>query len=196
MLKQNTDLGTSGGLTLGASPRIDTTCRGPGIQRGPWTSQTYGFNWNERSIAGINDACGSDPLSVLLSTTEQDVLGENSNGGHNLIRPSITGSAEGRAHEHPVGESTQRQEIRGTTPSWTRRHSSIATTGCRTASGTARCSTTRSRTSARWKPALTSSRRVRLNRNSDDDVTVQWREPVDDVEAATQTELERGRPTR
>jgi outer membrane receptor protein involved in Fe transport len=86
VLKQNTELGTSGGLTLGASPSNRYNLSGNlGYQTGPWTTfTTYGFNYGQRDIDGINDRLRFDPLDVLLSTTEQDVLGENSFAGHNL----------------------------------------------------------------------------------------------------------------
>ncbi|HET6360787.1 MAG TPA: TonB-dependent receptor [Gemmatimonadota bacterium] len=86
VLKQNTDLGTSGGLTLGASPSNRYNVSGNlGYQNGPWTTfTTYGFNFGQRDIDGINDRLRFDPLDVLLSTTEQDVLGENTFAGHNL----------------------------------------------------------------------------------------------------------------
>jgi outer membrane receptor protein involved in Fe transport len=86
VLKQNTELGTSGGLTLGASPSNRYNVSGNlGYQNGPWTTfTTYGFNFGQRDIDGINDRLRFDPLDVLLSTTEQDVLGENTFAGHNL----------------------------------------------------------------------------------------------------------------
>jgi ferric enterobactin receptor len=86
VLKQNTELGTSGGLTLGASPSNRYNLSGNlGYQRGAWTTfTTYGFNFGQRDIDGINDRLRFDPLDVLLSTTEQDVLGENTFAGHNL----------------------------------------------------------------------------------------------------------------
>jgi outer membrane receptor protein involved in Fe transport len=86
VLKQNTDLGMSGGLTLGASPSERYNLSGSlGYQRGDWTSfSTYGFNSDERGIEGINDRERFDALSALLSVTEQDVIGELKNNGHNL----------------------------------------------------------------------------------------------------------------
>ena len=86
VLKQNTELGWSGGLTLGASPSERYNVAGTlGYQRGNWTSfSTYGFSADERSIEGINDRERFDDLSALTSITEQDVLGEMHNDGHNL----------------------------------------------------------------------------------------------------------------
>ena len=86
VLKQNTELGWSGGLTLGASPSERYNVSGTlGYQRGNWTSfSTYGFSSDERSIEGINDRERFDDLSALESITEQDVLGEMQNDGHNL----------------------------------------------------------------------------------------------------------------
>ncbi|HYO46859.1 MAG TPA: TonB-dependent receptor [Gemmatimonadota bacterium] len=86
IMKENTDLGMSGGFTLGASPSSRYNAAGNfGYQRGPVTLfSTYGFNSDERSIAGINDRERFDDLGLLLSSTDQDVDEDRNNHGHNL----------------------------------------------------------------------------------------------------------------
>jgi outer membrane receptor protein involved in Fe transport len=86
VLKQNTDLGTSGGFTLQASPQQRYNASGNiGYQRGATTLFTsYGFNSDKRDIIGINDRERFNALGGPLSYTEQDIDGEFSNGGHNL----------------------------------------------------------------------------------------------------------------
>jgi ferric enterobactin receptor len=85
VLKQNVDLGMSGGVTLGASTANRYWGSGNlGYQRGPATwFLNYGYNNDERDVRGINDRTrlGS---GAPLSYTEQDITGENGNFGHNL----------------------------------------------------------------------------------------------------------------
>lgn len=86
VLKQNTDLGTSGGFTLQASPQQRYNASGNlGDQRGKRTVfVTYGFNYDKRNIVGINDRERFNALGAPLSYTEQDIDGEFANNGHNL----------------------------------------------------------------------------------------------------------------
>lgn len=85
VLKQNTDLGTSGGFTLQASPQQRYNASGNlGNQRGPTTVfTTYGFNSDKRNIVGINDRERFNALGAPLSYTEQDINGDMTHGGHN-----------------------------------------------------------------------------------------------------------------
>jgi len=86
VLKQNVDLGLSGGLTLGAATEARYNAGGNlGYQRGPTTLfTTYGFNSDERAVIGINDRERFDALRLPRSFTEQDIAGETSVGGHNF----------------------------------------------------------------------------------------------------------------
>jgi ferric enterobactin receptor len=86
VMKQNIDLGMSGGFTLsGATAERYNAGGNLGYQRGPFTLfTTYGFNWDGRSVEGINDRERFDALRHPLSFTEQDISGETSRNGHNL----------------------------------------------------------------------------------------------------------------
>ncbi len=86
VLKQNVDLGMSGGLTLGASTADRYFGSGNlGYQRGPATwFLTYGYTNEERSVRGINDRTRLGASSAPLSYTEQVISGSNGNDGHNL----------------------------------------------------------------------------------------------------------------
>jgi ferric enterobactin receptor len=86
VMKQDADLGVSGGFTLGAATAERYTASGNlGYQRGPLTLFTfYGFNLDERKITGINDRERHDALRTPLWFSEQEIAGEASNGGHNL----------------------------------------------------------------------------------------------------------------
>lgn len=85
VLKQNVDLGLSGGVTLAASTADRYTVAGNlGYQQGRATFfGSYGFSSDDRSVIGINDRTrllGGSPLHF----TEQDITGSNGNSGHNF----------------------------------------------------------------------------------------------------------------
>lgn len=86
VLKQNVDLGLSGGLTLGASTADRYTASGNlGYQSGPTTLfLSYGFSNEDRAQTGINDRTRLGAARAPLSFTEQDIRGSNANFGHNL----------------------------------------------------------------------------------------------------------------
>jgi len=87
VLKQNVDLGMSGGVTVGsaaANGRYNMSGN-LGNQTGPWTLfTTYGYNNDNRGIIGINDRERYNSLGALSNITEQDLNGRNVNGGHNF----------------------------------------------------------------------------------------------------------------
>ncbi|MEO6486651.1 MAG: TonB-dependent receptor, partial [Thermoanaerobaculia bacterium] len=86
VLKDNVDLGLSGGFTAGGSPSKRYNASGNlGYQAGRFTLfSSYGFNSDERSIVGINDRERHDALFNPLSFTEQDIAGDAGNAGHNF----------------------------------------------------------------------------------------------------------------
>jgi len=86
VLKQNVDLGVSGGLTFGASTADRYWLSGNlGYQRGPATwFLTYGYNSDRRDVRGINDRARLGSLGAPLSFTEQEISGRNGADGHNL----------------------------------------------------------------------------------------------------------------
>ncbi|HEX2206700.1 MAG TPA: TonB-dependent receptor [Longimicrobium sp.] len=86
VLKQNVDLGLSGGLTIPASTSDRYTVSGNlGYQQGPATwFVSYGFNSEDRGQAGINDRTRLGTSRAPLSFTEQDIRGSQGNFGHNF----------------------------------------------------------------------------------------------------------------
>jgi len=197
VLKQNADLGMSGGLTLAGSPSNRYNASGNfGYQQGPLTLfATYGFNFNERGIEGFNDRERFDALDALLSATEQDILGEASNNGHNL---STT-----------VDYRLNDRDVLTNVLSLNRRSSSDETRSAYTeldgdGSTIDRFDRPREEESdglvldytLAFKRTLEARRHelsgeLRLNRNSDDDVNELWRVPAGGTEPALRTELER-----
>ncbi|HLE57831.1 MAG TPA: TonB-dependent receptor, partial [Rhodothermia bacterium] len=87
VLKQNADLGLSGGFTAGsaaANGRYNMSGN-VGNQTGPWTLfTTYGYNADDRGVVGINDRERYNTLGALSGITEQDLDGRNVNAGHNF----------------------------------------------------------------------------------------------------------------
>jgi ferric enterobactin receptor len=86
VLKQNTDLGVSGGLTLGAANNDRYNGAGNvGYQSGPITTFTnLGVNADKRAVLGINDRERLDALGAPLSFTNQDIDGNTGFNGQNL----------------------------------------------------------------------------------------------------------------
>jgi ferric enterobactin receptor len=86
VMKQGVDLGTSGGLTLTASSADRYSASGNlGYQAGPVTAfASYGYNWDERAVLGINDRTRLGAGRAPLSYTEQSIVGNTGNYGHNL----------------------------------------------------------------------------------------------------------------
>ncbi len=86
VLKQNVDLGTSGGFNVaGATAERFNTSGNLGYQVGPYTLfSSYGYNSDKRTTTGINDRERYDALNAPLSFTDQDINGDNRNAGHNF----------------------------------------------------------------------------------------------------------------
>jgi ferric enterobactin receptor len=86
VLKQNVDLGLSGGLTLSASTADRYAVSGNlGYQSGPTTLfLNYGFSNEDRGQTGINDRTRLGASQAPVSFTEQDINGSSGNFGHNL----------------------------------------------------------------------------------------------------------------
>ncbi|MBW3572766.1 MAG: TonB-dependent receptor [Gemmatimonadetes bacterium] len=86
VLKQNVDLGLSGGLTLAASTADRYTGSGNlGYQAGAATwFISYGFNTDNRDQVGVNDRTRLGAQRAPISYSEQDIRGAQGNGGHNF----------------------------------------------------------------------------------------------------------------
>ncbi|HLA13536.1 MAG TPA: TonB-dependent receptor [Gemmatimonadaceae bacterium] len=86
VLKQNTDLGVSGGVTLGMANSERYNGSGNlGYNKGPVTLfGSYGYITDDRGLTGLNDRERYDPAGSPLSFTEQDLAGRVGFGGHNL----------------------------------------------------------------------------------------------------------------
>jgi ferric enterobactin receptor len=86
VLKQNTDLGMSGGLNAAMAKTDRYNAAGNvGYQSGPLTLFTsLGLNNDYRPVIGINNRERLDALQSTVSYTEQDIAGRTGNQGLNL----------------------------------------------------------------------------------------------------------------
>jgi ferric enterobactin receptor len=85
-LKQNADLGVSGGATVsGAEPDRYNASGNLGYQAGPLsTFSSFGFNSDDRGLTGINNREQLNALSTASAFTLQDILGQSGNDGQNF----------------------------------------------------------------------------------------------------------------
>ena len=85
-LKQNADLGVSGGLTAsGAEAGRYNASGNLGYQAGPLaTFSSFGFNSDDRGLTGINNREQLNALSTSSAFTLQDILGQSGNDGQNF----------------------------------------------------------------------------------------------------------------
>ncbi|MBA2671586.1 MAG: TonB-dependent receptor, partial [Gemmatimonadetes bacterium] len=99
VLKQNVDLGLSGGFTMSAAATDRYSTSGNlGYQAGRVTLfGNYGYNADERGLSGINDRERYGVGSVPIAITEQDIAGTTLNSGH-----SLTSSLEYRPNDRDM----------------------------------------------------------------------------------------------
>ncbi len=86
VLKENVDLGLSGGVNVaGATAGRYNTNGNIGYQSGPFTTFTsYGFNYDERDVLGFNNRERLDAVGAATRYTNQDIIGLQANAGHNV----------------------------------------------------------------------------------------------------------------
>ncbi|HUP19258.1 MAG TPA: TonB-dependent receptor [Gemmatimonadota bacterium] len=183
VLKQNTDLGTSFGLTLGAATEERYNLgANVGHQQGPFTLfTTYGFNRFGREYEGINDRRRLGAGGGILSLTEQDVAGENTFGGHNL-----TNTLEYKVSERDALTSTLVMNFRGSEENSLSAYTELDAAGevtdvyARPREGEDDSFTFDHTLAWRrsWEPQRHFwSNEFRFNRSTDDDSTLLWRVP-------------------
>jgi len=184
VLKQNVDLGLSGGLSVGASTADRYTAAGNvGYQRGPATmALSYGYSSDDRSTVGINDRTRLGARQAPLSYTEQEISGTNGNAGHNL-----NASVDLRLGSRDVLSNSFLFNNRGSTEATLSAYSELdATRILLDAYERVRDSETDSRMldyTLAFKRTLQPQRHeisaeVRINRSDDDESTALWRQPV------------------
>ncbi|MFL5633345.1 MAG: carboxypeptidase regulatory-like domain-containing protein, partial [Gemmatimonadaceae bacterium] len=198
VLKQNADLGLSGGFNSGVATASRFNTGGNlGYQSGPVTLfGSYGYNADDRQIVGLNDRLRYDPAGSPMSYTNQDIDGRDNNAGHNF-----TGN---------IDYKLTAKDVISNSLSLNRRHSnSGALAGYVELDANeafldryVRDRNTKSRglvvdNSLSWKRTIDPrkhelSTEIRFNRTRDEDNTLLWREPqnADGTSAGASTEGE------
>ena len=182
VLKQNVDLGLSGGVTLAASTADRYTASGNlGYQQGPATFfMSYGFNSDDRAQAGVNDRTRLGAQRAPLSFTEQDIRGSQANLGHNL-----NASLDYRLGERDVVSNALMLNLRGETDESLSAYAELDGTRLLVDAyervRDARADNWMADYTLAWKRTLEPQRHeisaeVRANRSSEDDRTELWRQ--------------------
>jgi ferric enterobactin receptor len=196
VLKQNTDLGVSGGLNAGMAKADRYNGSGNiGYQSGPLTTfSSLGFYSDDRGIVGINDRERLDALRAPLSITEQDIDGQNANVGQNLttnvdykLNPrDVFSNALSINHRHSTDESVSAYtELNG---SRTLLEKYDRPRDANTKSWMFDYTTAFKRTFEPRKHEL--SAELRFNRSDDKDRTALWKEPFTGTTTGPVTRLE------
>lgn len=196
VLKQNTDLGVSGGLNAGIAEADRYNGSGNiGYQSGPLTTfSSLGFYSDDRGIVGINDRERLDALRAPLSITEQDIEGQNANVGQNLttnvdykLNPrDVFSNALSINHRHSTDESVSANtELNG---SRTLLEKYDRPRDANTKSWMFDYTTAFKRTFEPRKHEL--SAELRFNRSDDKDRTALWKEPFTGTTTGPGTRLE------
>lgn len=184
VLKQNVDLGLSGGLSLSASTANRYNASGNlGYQQGPATMfVSYGFVSDDQTVAGINDRTRLGPQQAPLSFTEQDIRGDNADYGHNL-----NATLDYRLGERDVVSNALMLNLRGETDESLSEYSELDGTRLLLQAyervRDSRQDNWLADYTLAWKRTLEPQRHelsaeVRVNRSSEDDETTLWRQPA------------------
>jgi outer membrane receptor protein involved in Fe transport len=191
VLKQNVDLGLSGGMTLAGSTADRYTASGNlGYQAGRLTLfGSYGFNWEEQQVTGLNNRARLGAGRSPLQFTDQDIGGHTSNGGHNL-----NGTADYRLSDRDVVSTSLLVNTRGSSDESLSAYSELD----RTRTLLSRRDRTREMEADNllldytlaFKRTLEPQRHevaaeVRFNRSQDEDRTELWTDPVSMAGART-----------
>lgn len=186
VMRQNVDLGLSGGLTMSATTLERYSTSGNlGYQRGKLTLfGNYGYSHDTRTMSGVNTRHRFDGARNPLSGTMQDMQGETYFGGHNfngtaeyrlnqrdLLFGGLTANARGNGDESLSATIEQR----GQTP--VLRYDRLRDADVRGRMVDANLGFRR--TFEPQKHEL--STELRLNRSWEADNTALWRQPIDPV---------------
>jgi len=198
-LKQNVDLGISGGVTVGAANKDKYNASGNiGYQVGKLTTfSNIGIFSDDRDVTGINDRLRYDNVNTLLSSTNQDIIGGNGFKGQNFgtnvdyklnARDVLSNSISINHRDATDNSRADYSELDGSNTLLDRylrprdnesKGLNIDYTGAL------------KRTIEPRKNEL--SAEVRLNRSHDEDATSLWRESMSSAGVPTGTQIQRER---
>jgi ferric enterobactin receptor len=184
VLKQNTDLGFSGGVNAGIAESDRYNGSGNvGYQSGPVTTFTsLGINSDDRAVTGINDRERLDALVGALALTNQEIVGRDGNTGQNFttnvdykLNPrDVLSNSVSVNHQHSKSASVSSYEELSTGGSLLNRYS--RTRDNNVTQTTFDYTTALKRTFEPRKHEL--SGELRFNRTGSDDRSLLWRLPL------------------
>ena len=199
-LKQNVDLGLSGGAhrRRGQARTSTTPPATSAIRSGKWTTfSNLGIFSDDRDVTGINDRLRYDDVNTLLSATNQDINGSNGFKGQNfgtnvdykLNARDVFSNAISINHRDATDNSrADYSELNGSSTLLDRYHRprDNESKGLNIDYTSALKRTIEPR-----KNEL--SAEVRFNRSHDEDVTSLWRESESSSGVSTGTQIQRQR---
>ncbi|MFN2565515.1 MAG: TonB-dependent receptor domain-containing protein [Gemmatimonadaceae bacterium] len=183
VLKQNADLGWSGGVNASfANEDRHNGSGNVGYQRGPLTLFTsYGHHSDHRGVFGINDRERYDALRSLLSITEQDIEEESGSDGHNFYT-----SADYKLNPRDVLSNAVSLNVRRFTNGTASAHTELSGSGALLGRYDRLRDTESDGVMVDYTAALKRtfeprkhevSVELRLNRSHDEDRTTLWKQP-------------------
>ncbi len=196
VLKQNTDLGLSGGLNAGIAETNRYNASGNvGYQSGPVTTfSSLGINSDDRAVTGTNDRERFGALQALTSVTEQDIAGRKENKGQNLttnvdykLNPrDVLSNALSINHQHSADGSVSNSSELDASRSLLERYDRLRDNDV--TSTMFDYTMALKRTFVPRKHEL--SAELRFNRNDSKDATQLWKQPLTRTGASTASRLE------
>jgi ferric enterobactin receptor len=183
-LKQNADLGLSGGANLGVANRDRFNGSGNiGYQQGRLTLFTsYGHYTDYRGVFGVNDRERYDALRSLLSVTEQDIDERSGNAGHNVYT-----SADFKLNRRDALSSSLSLNLRRFTDGMASAYTDLSSSRSVVARYDRLRDTDNSGRMADYTVAFKRtfeprkhelSTELRLNQSRDEDHTILWKQPL------------------
>ncbi|AHG93517.1 TonB-dependent receptor (plasmid) [Gemmatirosa kalamazoonensis] len=193
VLKQNVDLGLSGGVNVGAASedRYNASAN-LGYQSGPWTTfTTIGVNADDRTVTGVNDRVRHG-ANIAAPITNQDLRGLNGNGGQNFTT-TVDYKFNKRDVLSTAGTLSHRRSTDATTSTYEELNSTQALLDSYDRLRDSRSTGLYTDLSSAFKRTFDPKKKhelsaeVRYNRSHDEDDTGLWRQPL---AQATRTENE------
>ena len=186
VLKQNVDLGISGGVTVGAATaQVATTARATSAIRADRArpSRTSASSTTTATSIGINDRLRYDAIGTLLSSTDQDIVGTQRNRGQNFntnvdyklndARRPVQRALAQPSRRHATTRCNAYSELNGVRHA--ARHATSARATTESKGWMLDYTLALKRTFEPRKHEL--SAELRFNRSHDEDVTSLWRQP-------------------
>jgi outer membrane receptor protein involved in Fe transport len=195
VLKQNVDLGLSGGVNVGAASQDRYNASGNlGYQSGPWTTFTsVGLNGDDRTVTGINDR-ERHATTAPRSFTNQDVRGLNGNAGQN-VTTTVDYKFDAKDVLSTSGSLSHRRSSDATTSTYEELNATQALLDSYDRLRDSHTTSLYADVSSNFKHTFDTKKKhelsaeLRFNRSHDQDDTGLWRQPLA-ADARTENEID------